>query len=109
MSKDLDFGVYPDEQAVYEVSDISLSSCDFKEFEVLRLGIEGYTQDDESLHLSKKEIRQLQHRYRSFRLNWRLNTLNREKLVKRARSPSLNHKTIAAQIAYQMTGKTTKR
>lgn len=40
MSKEfrLDVDVYPDEEPVYEVSDVSLSSCDFKELQALQIG-----------------------------------------------------------------------
>lgn len=31
--------IYPDEEPVYEVSDISLSSCDFKELQALQFGM----------------------------------------------------------------------
>jgi hypothetical protein len=39
MSKDLIRDIDPDEEPVYEVSDISLSSCDFNELQALQYGI----------------------------------------------------------------------
>lgn len=91
MSKDLQS--FPDSEPVYEVSDGSLSSCDFKELRALQYGI------CSDLQLTKMEVAQLQHRYRSFKLNYQLNSNRRDKHLKackaetRYRSVSINSTT----------------
>ncbi len=37
-SKELQYGLYPDEEAVYEVSSISMGSLDFEELKTLQIG-----------------------------------------------------------------------
>ena len=59
-SKELQYGLRPDpdEEPVYEVSSISMSSYDIEEFKTLQIGF--VTEGDENLYFNANEIKALQ-------------------------------------------------
>ncbi len=85
-SKELQYGLRPDpdEEPVYEVSSISMSSYDLEELKTLQIGF--VTEGDENLYFNQKEVKDLQKRYFVLIQNWRHCT-TREALAKRIKEP----------------------
>jgi hypothetical protein len=85
-SKELQYGLRPDpdEEPVYEVSSISMSSYDLEELKTLQIGF--ITEGDENLYFNPKEVKELQKRYFVLIQNWRHCT-TREALAKKIKEP----------------------
>ena len=90
-SQSKDFKVedsYPDEDVVYEVSDLSLSSCDFKELQAIEIKEESIFRP-RTKPLTKEQSNLLKHRFRSFKLNWKMGSRKRELVLKEIRVEQL--------------------
>ena len=87
-SKELQYGLRPDpdEEPVYEVSSISMSSYDLEELKTLQIGF--ITEGDENLYFNPKEVKELQKRYFVLIQNWRHCT-TREALAKKIKEPQI--------------------
>lgn len=87
-SKELQYGLRPDpdEEPVYEVSSISMSSYDLEELKTLQIGF--ITEGDENLYFNPNEVKELQKRYFVLIQNWRHCT-TREALAKKIKEPQI--------------------